>query len=96
MRLSYSTPAVEDLESAAAFYNGCRSGLGAEFVEEVEHSISRIMDGPLTFSFISRDVRRVRVHRFPYDIYFRVEGGVIRILAVKHDAQDDDFWTDRT
>ena len=40
-------------------------------------------------------MRRFLVSRFPYGIYYTIEGGGIVIWAVKHLHRDPDYWQER-
>jgi hypothetical protein len=46
VRLHFVTPAAEEFLAAIDFYNAQRSGLGREFVEEVERSAEFISTFP--------------------------------------------------
>jgi len=35
------------------------------------------------------------IRRFPYGIYYRIEGNSIRILVVKHHRRHPDYWRRR-
>jgi plasmid stabilization system protein ParE len=95
MRVRIHSEAEEEFADAVAFYNRRQPGLGADLASEVEIAVSSIREDPESFPFVLRDVRRCRVRRFPYDVYFRVEGQVLRILVLKHDARDPAYWTHR-
>jgi hypothetical protein len=94
MRVRIHSEAEEEFADAVAFYNRRQPGLGADLASEVEIAVSSRED-PESVPFVWRDVRRCRVRRFPYDVYFRVEGQVLRILVLKHDARDPAYWTHR-
>jgi hypothetical protein len=44
---------------------------------------------------IEDDVRRYLVRRFPYGLYYTIEGSVIVAWAVKHLHRDPDYWQER-
>jgi hypothetical protein len=42
------------------------------------------------------DIRRTRVHRFPYHVaYMLVDGDELSVLAVAHDRRRPGYWSDR-
>jgi hypothetical protein len=41
------------------------------------------------------DIRRARLRRFPYGIYFKIEGDDIFVIACFHAARDPTNWQDR-
>jgi toxin ParE1/3/4 len=81
-----------DIEAAFEWYEIELPGLGLEFLQEVRASYLRIIDGPLKYEELRSGVRRALTKRFPYAIYFVVEGQVIVILAVLHCARDPEEW----
>lgn len=86
-------PLVEtDIESSFEWYELELPGLGQEFLEEVRTAYLKIMDGPLKYEKLRSGVRRALTKRFPYAIYFVVEGQVIVILAILHCARDPAEW----
>lgn len=88
--------AVEaEIAEAASFLDGRQLGLGADFVVLVDAAITSILQGPDRLPIEIGSIRRQRVTRFPYDILFRVlDGGEVRILAVRHHARSD-YWKTR-
>jgi plasmid stabilization system protein ParE len=91
-----ATPAVElDMEAAFDWYEGEDPGLGFEFLEELRTAYKRILDHPLGYQDLRSGIRRALTRRFPYAIYFSIEGEVIVILAVLHTARDPEEWQRR-
>ena len=60
--MSYSLvikPEVEaDLHHAMEWYEEQRTGLGEEFVLEVEATLDRIIENPMLYAVVHRDIRR--------------------------------------
>ena len=91
-----ATPAVElDIEAAFNWYEGEEAGLGFEFLEELRSAYRRILDGPFGYQDLRSGIRRALTRRFPYAIFFSVEGQTILILAVLHTARDPAEWQHR-
>ena len=65
MIVDYHPLTVSDLNSAAAYYNEQRPGLGNEFRAEVYATIERIRSNPFQFPPLERGIRRGFVRRFP-------------------------------
>jgi plasmid stabilization system protein ParE len=95
MRLIYHPGARADLAEAAAYYSRQQQGLGPRFVSAVETAVQEILDDPHRMQIVQGDIRRCRVHRFPYDIYFRIVGDELQIVVVKHHRRGDEFWKGR-
>ena len=82
-------PAAEaDLAEARAWYEGQRPGLGDEFLASIADAFSRLEERPEQFPVYYRGFRRVLVHRFPYKVFFRIEGEMVIVFRVLHSASD--------
>ena len=86
-----------DLDVAATFdwYENEAAGLGREFLLELGAIYDRIADGPLAYRDLRFGIRRGLLRRFPYAVYFAVEGDVVVVLAVLHVARDPAEWQRR-
>ena len=89
-------PSVEaDVEASFEWYEGEQVGLGIEFLNELRAAYLRILDGPLKYEELKSGIRRALTKRFPYAIYFSIEGPVVVVLAVLHTARDPAEWQRR-
>lgn len=94
-RLFVRNEAAADIEAAAAWYERRRTGLGDEFLRSVREALAGIAREPLRFSIARAPVRRARVRRFPYVVYFVPEDEQTVILAVLHGRRDPHVWKSR-
>lgn len=86
-----------DLDVATTFdwYEKEQAGLGQEFLDELRATYDRVADGPLAYQDLRSGIRRALVRRFPYAVYFAVEGDVVVVLAVLHAGRDPAEWQRR-
>lgn len=84
-----------DLVSAHQWYEQQRSGLGRDFIQSVEDAIDRIRVAPMMFPIVHRGARQTLIRRFPYVIYYNVDGTVVEIVAVFHGHRDPSPFKDR-
>jgi plasmid stabilization system protein ParE len=86
-----------DLDVAATFdwYENEETGLGREFLDELRASYDRIVDGPLGYQDLRSGIRRALLRRFPYAVYFAVDGDVVVVLTVLHVGRDPAEWQRR-
>jgi plasmid stabilization system protein ParE len=86
-----------DLEIEATFhwYENEQPGLGLDFLNELRATYDRIVRGPLKYQELKSTIRRALVRRFPYAVYFAVEGDFIVVLAVLHASRDPVEWQRR-
>jgi toxin ParE1/3/4 len=87
--------ARRELDEAALWYDAQRSGLGLEFVSEVDRAVRLASESPTRFSELHSEIRCVRLQRFPYSVFFRSEGHRIVIVAVFHARRDPAVWRER-
>ena len=96
MRVEYHPEAAEDLNGATGRYNSKRAGLGDELRVEIYGAVERIIQNPQQHRVVENEIRRCFVHRFPYSVLFRlVESNLLRVLAVRHHRQHQQFGLER-
>ncbi|MGH8643422.1 MAG: type II toxin-antitoxin system RelE/ParE family toxin [Gammaproteobacteria bacterium] len=87
--------AEQDLSDAALWYEGQRSGLGQQFLDEVVAIFATIAETPVMYPTVHRSTRRAVVHRFPFSVYYRVEDTEVVIVAVMHGSRHPRRWQSR-
>ncbi len=88
--------AETDVADAAAWYETQRAGLGSEFLDEILSTCNSIAENPKTYPLVHRKARRAVIHKFPFGIYYRIENGMVAIVAVMHGSRDPNKWKKRT
>jgi len=88
----FITPASDELRRAAFDYNEKVSGLGLEFLDEIDRAIERILKNPLAWRQISPNHRRCRTKRFPYALVYSIDSDLIIIVSVMHLHRHPDAW----
>ena len=89
------TRADLDVESAFAWYENERTGLGLGFLGELRAAYDRIAGGPLGYQALRSGIRRALLRRFPYAVYFVIEGDAVVVIAVLHASRDPADWQRR-
>ena len=82
------------LIKAKAWYDKQRPGLGAEFARSLESSVNRIARNPFAAPAVYEDVRRVLFKRFPYSIYYLVQGDTLIVLSCLHTRRAAIEWSE--
>lgn len=95
MRHDFHPEARLEFRESAAFYEGCRPGLGVAFADEIESVVHRILEAPDRWTLIEEDVRRCLAHRFPYGILYTIERDYVLIIAVMHCSRKPGYWRHR-
>ncbi len=81
---------------AGDWYERRSQGLGDAFVSEIDRLVERIAENPLQFPVLLAEVRRARLSRFPYSLFFRVAEYECFVLACFHASRDPKRWQERT
>ena len=84
-----------DIEAAFHWYENERPGLGLESLGELRAAYSRIARGPLGYQDLRSGIRRALLRRFPYAVYFAIDGDVVVVLAVLHVSRAPTEWQRR-
>lgn len=84
-----------DIQAAAVWYEGQRSGLGSRFLHELDLVFQRITGNPRQFPREEGDVHRALLRHFPYGVYFLAESEDIKVLAVLHLHREPEMWKTR-
>jgi len=71
-----------DIDEQAEYYEGEQEGLGGRYVRAVFDQIDVIASHPLKHREEIDDVRVALVPKFPFGIFFVVEGDEVVVLAV--------------
>ena len=66
----FTSFADRDLEEAAKWYESKRALLGWEFRNEVSSAIDKIMDDRVDYQIFTDKVRKLRLIKFPYHIFY--------------------------
>jgi len=84
-----------DMIDAQDWYERKAQGLGARFLAEVDFQVQRIAANPLHFPKMWADVRRARLRRFPYGLFFRSLAEGVFVIACFHSSRDPLIWQSR-
>jgi toxin ParE1/3/4 len=88
--------AEAELECSIAWYENHQEGVGVDFKDEVKAAIDRIKSNPSRHPrYKGGDLRRCRVKRFPFTIYFLELDEEIWLAAIAHDKRKPDYWASR-
>ena len=82
-------PAVEeDVLAGYAWYEEKTPGLGEEFLRVFYAGAREIPRHPLLYPRMYGAFRRRLLRRFPYAIYFQIEGNAVVVFGLFHCARD--------
>ena len=89
-----------EITDAYKWYRIRSEKLGHDFLRETDKSIHSAKNSPLHYPIIEENIRRIKMHKFPYNLYFAVEISVddtedIIIIACLHERRDPKHWQGR-
>lgn len=99
MARAHSFAILAEIDEAQLTYEEQREGRGLRFLSALRATFARIDKNPLSFERVrgSRGlvIRRAPVPRFPYVVYFYVEGREVIVVAVAHGRRQRSYWRGR-
>lgn len=87
--------AERDVAGAVDWYDEHGSGLGDQFLEDLDDLLDNISQHPRMHRRLDNDVRRGLMNRFPYAVYYQIRETTMRVVAVLHTSRRPDYWKDR-
>jgi len=95
MPIDFLPAADQEMIEAARYYQSLSSGLGDDYLDEVERAVWSIKTSPQTWPVLEGAFRRRLVRRFPFGIIYRIEPDKILIIAVAHLRKKPGYWKKR-
>ena len=91
---AFSDRAERDLERAREWYDRQGADLGNRFIDSVVVAIGVARENPGSCPVVRKGVRAIRCKRFPYRVYFELQGDRVVAAAVYHTARNPRLWND--
>lgn len=91
----FTRAARAELIEAQDWYEAERAGLGTRLRLEVDAAVTRMAVNPLQFPVVHKQIRRAVVRRFPYLLFFVIEGNTLVVIACFHASRDPQRWQER-
>ncbi|MDO9535523.1 MAG: type II toxin-antitoxin system RelE/ParE family toxin [Bacillota bacterium] len=88
MKLRYTDRAKEDIEFAFEWFEKQKKGLGFDFLDCIEIPINSICTFPEMCQKYYSSFRGCVIMRFPFSIFYTIEGEEIVIHSVFNNRQD--------
>jgi hypothetical protein len=95
VNVNFLSAAEKELDEEIDYYNVQRSGLGFEFLDQVQSAINRIKQYPEAWQQLSQRTRRCLIKQFPYGIIYQIRPNEILIVAITHLHRKPYYWTNR-
>lgn len=95
-KLEFHPEAEAEFDEALAWYQQESPGLEQAFFDEYLVLEDRIAKNPREFPLVIEDICRVNFQRFPFSIFFSIEGKTAFVHAIFHQKRDPNVWQERS
>ena len=86
-----SALAALDIQQAREWHDARESGLGDQFLQRVNETMTRIGQNPHQYPTIIEDVRRANLRQFKYGVWYRVKVDGSVVVACLHHRQQPEI-----
>ena len=83
----YKRAAAAEVTSAISWYAQPEINQTSAFVKDIQRTESHLQTHPELYKRVESDVRRAVLRRFPYSLFFLIEGDQVVVLAFMHQHQ---------
>ena len=91
-----SDEAIEEARAARRWYDERSDVAGHRFMVELDRAIAAIREAPMRWPAHVSGTRRYQMARFPFLVVYRVQGDVVRVIAVQHGKRRPRYWRGRS
>jgi plasmid stabilization system protein ParE len=95
MPVHFLPAARDEFLAAADFYERQASGLGRDFIAEVERNLALLAANPEIGAPWHYQTRRLPMRRFPFNIVHQLHADQLVIVAVAHQSRRPGYWRTR-
>ncbi|HYK03925.1 MAG TPA: type II toxin-antitoxin system RelE/ParE family toxin [Thermoanaerobaculia bacterium] len=96
MSLDFHPSTRRELLKHKKWYSERSPAAAARFEREIDHAITRIIEGPERYPLTRRGRRRFVMLEFPFDVIYRIDGDNIQVMAIAHHSRRPEYWLRRS
>lgn len=94
-KLQFHPDIYYEVQDAYSWYEQLATGLGDDFIFELEKAYTSIVALPEAWPKFSNRTRRFLLARFPYAIIYNFSNSVCLVVAVMHQSRKPNYWEAR-
>lgn len=87
--------AEQEYLHAISWYGQRSITAGTRFESAFQQALNKIHDSPRRWTTYFDDVHRYTLHRFPFNIFYRLDAERIFVVAIAHGRRRPDYWLTR-
>lgn len=80
--------ALAEVSEAFAWYAQPHIRMSEAFLAELEHTCGFLASNPHLYAKVEGDMRCAHLNRFPYSLFYVVDGDVVNVLSCFHQFRD--------
>lgn len=85
----------QDIIEIVKWYDLKSVELSNRFILQVDEAINKIRTSPEAFSYLYKDIRKIKLRKFPYMIFYKIEKHTIHIYGVIHTKRNPQLYKKR-
>lgn len=89
--LEFAPKAREDVREIVLWYRGEREGLEDRFLLSLKASTDVLVKNPLLYQIRFESIRSLLLKRFPYRLYYFIDGNQVMVLGIVHTKRSPKF-----
>ena len=95
MKVVVELDAAADVEDAYLWYLEQDRAVAVGFREAFDAAVALAQEQPRAYEILHRATRRVMLRRFPYGVFYRIEGDTMVVVACMHLTRAPAAWQSR-
>lgn len=95
VEVRFAPEAAADVAAGFRWYEEQRRGLGSQFLDCVLACLERVRRSPELHERVRGEFRRALVRRFPYAVFYELDGQTVTVYGIVHTAREPAKWQSR-
>ncbi len=95
LKLVFHPDIGQEIKAAYDWYQEKATGLGDDFLAELESSYGAILELPETWPKIRKNFRRFILSKFPFSVIYKQTLNQVIVIAVMHQSRKPYYWVKR-
>lgn len=88
-KVYFKSQAIKEINASVDWYEGKSKDLGQKFYTNAMMSVQILKKFPEMYAEVTPNIRKLKVNKFPYFLYYTIEKEKVIILKCKHLRTDD-------
>ncbi len=87
--------AAAEIWAQEAYYRERSIDAADGFLAELRRALASIVEAPERWPVVRGQARKFGLRRYPHSIIYRIEGEVVRVIAIAHGRRHPRYWKRR-